>query len=96
MTQPELRPAIVQDAESGRVLMLAWMDAEAERRTRESGDDLVVLRNLGTGAFMSRIELRGGRVSGRGFAFTKHAGPAPIVQWPANRSASTALSVCPV
>ena len=40
MTQPdgELRAAIVQDAESGRVLMLAWMDAEAERRTRESGE----------------------------------------------------------
>ena len=38
MTQPELRPAIVQDADSGRVLMLAWMDDEAERRTRESGE----------------------------------------------------------
>ena len=40
MTQPEreLRPAIVQDAESGRVLMLAWMDEEAERRRRESGE----------------------------------------------------------
>ena len=34
----DLRAAIVQDAESGRVLMLAWMDAEAERRTRESGE----------------------------------------------------------
>ena len=34
----ELRAAIVQDAESGRVLMLAWMDAEAERRTRDSGE----------------------------------------------------------
>jgi phosphoribosyl-ATP pyrophosphohydrolase/phosphoribosyl-AMP cyclohydrolase len=34
----ELRAAIVQDAASGRVLMLAWMDAEAERRTRESGE----------------------------------------------------------
>ena len=34
----ELRPAIVQDADSGRVLMLAWMDDEAERRTRESGE----------------------------------------------------------
>ena len=34
----ELRAAIVQDAESGRVLMLAWMDEEAERRTRESGE----------------------------------------------------------
>ena len=38
MTPPELRPAIVQDAETGRVLMLAWMDAEAERRSRESGE----------------------------------------------------------
>jgi phosphoribosyl-ATP pyrophosphohydrolase/phosphoribosyl-AMP cyclohydrolase len=41
VTPPEvsaLRPAIVQDAESGRVLMLAWMDEEAERRTRESGE----------------------------------------------------------
>jgi phosphoribosyl-ATP pyrophosphohydrolase/phosphoribosyl-AMP cyclohydrolase len=40
VTQPEgeLRAAIVQDAETGRVLMLAWMDAEAERRTRESGE----------------------------------------------------------
>ena len=34
----ELRPAIVQDADTGRVLMLAWMDDEAERRTRESGE----------------------------------------------------------
>ena len=33
-----LRAAVVQDADSGRVLMLAWMDAEAERRTRESGE----------------------------------------------------------
>jgi phosphoribosyl-ATP pyrophosphohydrolase/phosphoribosyl-AMP cyclohydrolase len=33
----ELRPAIVQDAATGRVLMLAWMDDEALRRTRESG-----------------------------------------------------------
>jgi phosphoribosyl-ATP pyrophosphohydrolase/phosphoribosyl-AMP cyclohydrolase len=35
---PELRAAIVQDARDGRVLMLAWMDAEAERLTRETGD----------------------------------------------------------
>jgi phosphoribosyl-ATP pyrophosphohydrolase/phosphoribosyl-AMP cyclohydrolase len=34
----ELRAAIVQDADTGRVLMLAWMDAEAERRTRETGE----------------------------------------------------------
>jgi phosphoribosyl-AMP cyclohydrolase / phosphoribosyl-ATP pyrophosphohydrolase len=33
-----LRPVIVQDASSGRVLMLAWMNDEAERLTRESGE----------------------------------------------------------
>ena len=36
--QPELRAAIVQDAGSGRVLMLAWMDDEALRLTRERGE----------------------------------------------------------
>lgn len=35
--QGPLIPAIVQDAESGRVLMLAYMDAEARRRTEETG-----------------------------------------------------------
>lgn len=38
MTGPQLMPAIVQDADDGRVLMLAWMDDEALRRTRESGE----------------------------------------------------------
>ena len=38
MTPPELRAAIVQDAATDRVLMLAWMDDEALRRTRESGE----------------------------------------------------------
>jgi phosphoribosyl-ATP pyrophosphohydrolase/phosphoribosyl-AMP cyclohydrolase len=33
-----LRPAIVQDSASGRVLMLAWMNDEAERLTRERGE----------------------------------------------------------
>ncbi len=37
MERPELTPAIVQDAESGRVLMLAWMNGEALRLTRETG-----------------------------------------------------------
>jgi len=32
-----LAPAIVQEAGTGRVLMLAWMDAEALRRTLEEG-----------------------------------------------------------
>jgi phosphoribosyl-ATP pyrophosphohydrolase/phosphoribosyl-AMP cyclohydrolase len=35
---PDLRAAIVQDAADGRVLMLAWMNDEAERLTRETGD----------------------------------------------------------
>jgi phosphoribosyl-ATP pyrophosphohydrolase/phosphoribosyl-AMP cyclohydrolase len=34
----DLRAAIVQDATDERVLMLAWMDDEALRRTRESGE----------------------------------------------------------
>ena len=33
-----LAPAIVQDATDGRVLMLAWMDAEALAATLETGD----------------------------------------------------------
>lgn len=35
--QPELRATIVQDADTGRVLMLAWMDEEALRLTNETG-----------------------------------------------------------
>src|SRR5206468_3497767 len=34
----QMKPAIVQDAATGRVLMLAWMDDEAERLTRETGE----------------------------------------------------------
>jgi phosphoribosyl-AMP cyclohydrolase / phosphoribosyl-ATP pyrophosphohydrolase len=34
----DLVAAIVQDAADGRVLMLAWMDEEALRRTRASGE----------------------------------------------------------
>jgi phosphoribosyl-AMP cyclohydrolase / phosphoribosyl-ATP pyrophosphohydrolase len=36
--QHELRAAIVQDADTDRVLMLAWMDEEALRLTRERGE----------------------------------------------------------
>jgi phosphoribosyl-ATP pyrophosphohydrolase/phosphoribosyl-AMP cyclohydrolase len=36
--QPDLRAAVVQDAVSNRVLMLAWMDDEALRLTRETGE----------------------------------------------------------
>ena len=62
----ELRAAIVQDADSGRVLMLAWMDDEAERRTRESGEAWFWSRSRGeywhkgatSGNTMAVVELR--------------------------------------
>jgi phosphoribosyl-ATP pyrophosphohydrolase/phosphoribosyl-AMP cyclohydrolase len=38
MDAPELTPVIVQDARTGRVLMLAYADEEAQRRTRETGE----------------------------------------------------------
>ena len=37
MSDEKLTPAIVQDAQSGRVLMLAWMNEEAELLTGETG-----------------------------------------------------------
>lgn len=33
-----LMPAVVQDATSGEVLMVAWMNGEALQRTRETGE----------------------------------------------------------
>ena len=36
--EAELKAAIVQDAGTNRVLMLAWMDEEALRATRETGE----------------------------------------------------------
>ncbi len=38
MADPDLIPVIVQDVDSGRVLMLAYADDEAVRRTRETGE----------------------------------------------------------
>ena len=38
MSDRALTPAIVQDALTGRVLMLGYMDAEALERTRSSGE----------------------------------------------------------
>lgn len=38
MEPAELTPVVVQDADSGHVLMLAYADEEAVRRTRESGE----------------------------------------------------------
>ena len=38
MADEALIPAIVQDAGTGRVLMLAWMNEEALRLTRETGE----------------------------------------------------------
>jgi phosphoribosyl-AMP cyclohydrolase / phosphoribosyl-ATP pyrophosphohydrolase len=38
MADPPLTPVVVQDFDTGRVLMLAYADAEAVRRTGESGE----------------------------------------------------------
>jgi phosphoribosyl-ATP pyrophosphohydrolase/phosphoribosyl-AMP cyclohydrolase len=38
MERPELIPVVVQDADTNRVLMVAYADDEAIRRTRESGE----------------------------------------------------------
>jgi phosphoribosyl-ATP pyrophosphohydrolase/phosphoribosyl-AMP cyclohydrolase len=43
----DLRAAIVQDAASDRVLMLAWMDDEALRLTRETGEAHFFSRSRG-------------------------------------------------
>ena len=45
--QPELRAAVVQDANTGRVLMLAWMDDEALRLTHETGQAHFFSRSRG-------------------------------------------------
>lgn len=42
-----LVPAVVQDATSGAVLMLAWMDDEALRRTIETGEATYWSRSRG-------------------------------------------------
>ena len=45
--QPDLRAAVVQDADSNRVLMLAWMDEEALRLTRDTGEAHFFSRSRG-------------------------------------------------
>jgi phosphoribosyl-ATP pyrophosphohydrolase/phosphoribosyl-AMP cyclohydrolase len=62
----ELKAAIVQDADSGRVLMLAWMNGEAERLTRDTGEAWFWSRSREelwhqgetTGTTLSVLELR--------------------------------------
>src|SRR5919109_876260 len=66
MAGPDLTPAIVQNARDGRVLMLAWMDAEALRRTRETGEAWFWSRSRGrlwrkgesSGNTLAVVELR--------------------------------------
>jgi phosphoribosyl-AMP cyclohydrolase len=36
--QQGLIPAVVQDSATGQVLMVAWMDAQALQRTRQTGE----------------------------------------------------------
>lgn len=61
MEREGLIPAIVQDAETSRVLMLAYVDEEALRRTRESGEAWFWSRSRGT-------YWRKGETSGNTFA----------------------------
>lgn len=62
----ELKAAVVQDARTGEVLMLAWMNDEALERTRESGQAWFWSRSRGelwhkgetSGSFLNVEELR--------------------------------------
>jgi len=66
MAGQDLIPAIVQDADDGRVLMLAWMDEDALRRTRETGEAWFWSRSRGelwhkgetSGNTLAVVELR--------------------------------------
>ena len=66
MAGPDLTPSIVQDADDGRVLMLAWMDEEALRRTWETGEAWFWSRSRGelwhkgesSGNSLAVVELR--------------------------------------
>ena len=60
-----LVPAVAQDAETGEVLMVAYMDAEAWSRTRASGRAWVRSRERGlwekgatSGHYMDVVEVR--------------------------------------
>ena len=44
---PELRAAVVQDVDTGRVLMRAWMDDDALRLTRDTGEAHFFSRSRG-------------------------------------------------
>ena len=62
----ELKAAVVQDFDTGRVLMLAWMDEEALRRTRETREAWFWSRSRGelwrkgetSGNTLAVVELR--------------------------------------
>jgi phosphoribosyl-ATP pyrophosphohydrolase/phosphoribosyl-AMP cyclohydrolase len=66
MAGADLTAAIVQDVDDGRVLMLAWMDDEALRRTRETGEAWFWSRSRGelwhkgetSGATLAVVEIR--------------------------------------
>jgi phosphoribosyl-AMP cyclohydrolase / phosphoribosyl-ATP pyrophosphohydrolase len=66
MAGADLIPAIVQDADDGRVLMLAWMNEEALGRTHETGEAWFWSRSRGelwhkgatSGNTLAVVELR--------------------------------------
>jgi phosphoribosyl-ATP pyrophosphohydrolase/phosphoribosyl-AMP cyclohydrolase len=92
MERPQLIPAVVQDAGSGRVLMLAWMDDEALRLTRKTGEAWFWSR--------SRERLwRKGETSGHTLAVEELRddcdGDAILVRvWPAGPTCHTGAESC--
>jgi phosphoribosyl-ATP pyrophosphohydrolase/phosphoribosyl-AMP cyclohydrolase len=90
--EPELTPAVVQDAETGRVLMLAWMDDEALRLTRETGEAHFFSRSRGR-------HWRKGETSGNTLAVEELRddcdGDAILVRaWPAGPTCHTGAVSC--
>jgi len=79
-----LRPAIVQEAETERVLMLAWMDDEAERLTRETGEawfwsrsrERLWRKGETSGNTLAVVELRRDCDGDALLLRVRHAGPA--------------------
>ena len=90
--QPELRAAIVQDAATGRVLMLAWMDDEALRRTRETGEARFWSRSRGR---LWRKGETSGNVAGRRGAADDCDGDAVLLRVrPAGPACHTGSESC--
>ena len=91
--QGELTPAIVQDSATGRVLMLAWMDEEAERRTRETGEAWFWSRSRGAAVAQGR-DLRATRSRSTRCATTATATRCSCASRPAGPTCHTGSVSC--